>query len=872
MKSKVSKQSVTMLIIGFTLCGQVAAGVTFTQGPEVEGQRLKFAVSKPTDVEIAVLNAAGEIVRHWAAGVLGAENPPPEPLKQGLEQDLTWDGNDDQGNPAEGGPFSFRVRAGIKPEFDGFPLHHPHNSGRVLGVAAAPEGHIYVFHQHGTANSNQGSHDIKVYDHDGRYVRTLKPFAADIPQERVEATNAFQDDEGRLVPRIFNFQQLNFYPDPHSARLQSMPRHAIPAADSRGTVYWIAARGRRRTPLLISLDADGGVSRKDFLGPRILPDIDNLGLSQHYPRGTACLAVSSDDKYVYISGMSPSEGDDLIPCVFRVETETLGPGEIFIGNLDETGKEGALLTSPRGMATADGLLYVADRDADRVAVFREEDGSFVGQINVPRPDTIGVDPESGAVYVCSLSGDPPSLIKFDGYEKGNELYRTELPRARGRHRITVSAGARPIRIWMPALHYGAGFTCIEDKGDSFKTLGDPRPEGPRTIGPRDLSYDRDRDELYVKVSGEHWHRICGKTHSIVDTLFLGASHRMSDKATQMLAAPDGSLVTLSYRLGLMRWTRDAKPLNWDGLDTHGCPWGGIMTFTQNYLALHEDEIFFIPNAHYRGGERSRFTSLNVMGYDREERRTAIWQLSRGSIPRIDSKGNIYIATMVRDPKQPLPPFFDDKMPPLQERMRFSSAYWYSYMYGGIVKFTPEGGSIWFKEGEISDAVIGEMPEQLKNAPKKEFGFHYYLNPLETGQLQNAEWFRSGFSPYSETYPVGTPTCMCEGAGFDVDGWGRVFYPNLGQYRVEIIDNNNNWIGTFGHYGNEDSIGGGKAVETAYQHEGTEREHPDIPLAWPTYVAVSDTHAYVNDTLSNRVVAVRLNAELTETVEVPPTEE
>ena len=34
--------------------------------------------------------------------------------------------------------------------------------------------------------------------------------------------------------------------------------------------------------------------------------------------------------------------------------------------------------------------------------------------------------------------------------------------------------------------------------------------------------------------------------------------------------------------------------------------------------------------------------------------------------------------------------------------------------------------------------------------------------------------------------------------------------------------------------------------------------PEIPLAWPTYVAVSDTHAYVNDTVSRRVVKVKLN--------------
>ena len=89
--------------------------------------------------------------------------------------------------------------------------------------------------------------------------------------------------------------------------------------------------------------------------------------------------------------------------------------------------------------------------------------------------------------------------------------------------------------------------------------------------------------------------------------------------------------------------------------------------------------------------------------------------------------------------------------------------------------------------------------------------------------------------------------MCEGVGFDVDPYGRVFYPNLGQFRVEVVDTNNNWIGSFGKYGNQDSGGPDAKVR-----------RPEIPLAWPCYVAVSDTHAYVADTVNRRVVRVKLN--------------
>ncbi len=845
-------------VIGLAVCAQALAAVTFTQKPKASsGGRLTFAVSEPTDVEVAVVNAEGKIVRHWVAGMLDSQNPPPAPLKSGLEQNLIWDGKDDKGNTAQGGPFSFRVRARIKPEFDGFALENPHSMGRVYAVAVGPKGQVYAFDKHSTANGSMGNIDIKILNREGRYVRTLKPFQADIPHERTKATGAFSDDNGRLVPRMHNWQQLEFYPDPSKQRGRSLPGPygSFAAVDSSGRAYWLA--GKR----LVAVDADGGCAYDDFLGPKILPDAVQSKKTSFWK---ACIGVSSDDKYVYVSGMGQKKSG--LPCVVRVPVADRSAGEVFVGDPSKAGTEGGLLTEPRGVAAAKGKLYVADGKANRVVIFNEADGSYVGEFPVDTPDTLGVNPSTGEIYVCSIKKKKPGIIKFDA--KGKELYRGKVPKARGYWRIAVDASEDSVRIWMPNTHYGPGFTCIEDTGDALNILGDPRPEGLRVEGPRDLSYDRLRDELYVKISGERWHRICGKTHKLLDTLYLGASHKMSDKATQLLAAEDGSLITLSYRLGVNRWTRDAKPLNWDGKDTHRGTWGGIMTFTQNYMALHGDEIYFVPKPHYLGGSKSRFHTLNVMGFDHEERRTVIWQLTKGSIPRVDSKGNIYIGGMVRDPDQPLPAFFNERMSPLEERMKFSSEYWYSYMYGGIVKFPPEGGAIWYKEGEIGPSANGKMPEALKQAPKIKFGYHYYWNPLENGTLQNAEWYRSGFAPYSETYPIGTPTCMCEGAGFDVDDWGRVFYPNLGQFRVEFVDNNNNYMGHFGHYGNQDSIGGGKASETAYMYESSERSHPDVPLAWPTYVAVSDTHAYVNDSISCRVAAVRLNAELSETVAIP----
>jgi hypothetical protein len=179
------------------------------------------------------------------------------------------------------------------------------------------------------------------------------------------------------------------------------------------------------------------------------------------------------------------------------------------------------------------------------------------------------------------------------------------------------------------------------------------------------------------------------------------------------------------------------------------------------------------------------------------------------------------------------------------------------MYGSIVKFPPAGGAFtWVETDRLKNDFTG-LPESIRSAPAGEYQyFQGGRYPHKVCRVRGAEWVRFGYSPYSETYPAGTPVCMCEGAGFDVDPHGRVFFPELSQFRVRIVDTNNNPIATFGHYGNQDSGGPDAKVP-----------RPDIPLAWPTYVAVSDTHAYVNDTINMRVVKVKLDYAASATAEI-----
>ena len=859
--------SLLVLLATSALAAQDAP--TFTARPSAvrDGTRVRveFAASREGDATVSVHDAAGKVVRHLAAGMLGKNAP--EPFQAGsLRQVLDWDGKDDAGREAAGGPFIIRVALGMKPEFDGFLMYNPDATGRIVALAAGPDGKLYAFHADGTANGNMGGVKIKLFDREGRHLKALSPFPADIPVARIKALNPFTTTEGDLVPHVHNCETLSFYPDALGVRGRDMPEFTSqPAVDARGRAYWIV-----KGPAICALDADGGTPYDTFIGPRLLPEIKNLRMENQYLFGkdAPCLAASGDGKHLYVAGLWTGEfGKDKdhrpLPCVFRVSIEKRAPGEPFVGRLEEAGLEKGLLTAPRGLAVAKGVLYVADSAGDRIAAFREEDRSFLGEIRVKNPHSVGVDPDTGAVYVCTHTGTQTAdLLKFDGIGSGKELYRMALPKTGlspnwGVHRIAVDASARPVRIWVPDLPYSpCALKCIEDAGDRFADRGDPRRKDLHAEGPRDLSVDRVRDELYVKANGQNFYRFDERTGRLADTLEIGkvpglAGHGTA-VGTQLLPGSDGNLYTYNWSVGLLRLDRQGKPLSWKGQTTNIIGIGGVMCFQIRHLALPPfappEELYFVP-----GGGSPR--PLNVIGHDGKTRRTAIWQCFHGAIPRLDARGNIYLADMVKPPDRSYPEFFDGKLEPPPKQSGGGDRFWNSYMYGSIIKFPPSGGAIWYKPGLPKDAV-GEPPADLLAKPKIPVKVHFAYAPHDKAELQGALWTRFGFAPYSAHTSGMTSHCMCEGAGFDVDPYGRVFFPNLGQFRVEVVDTNNNFILSFGKYGNQDS--GGKDARVA---------KPEIPLAWPAYVAVSDTHVYVADTVNRRVVKIRLRAAAEERCEV-----
>jgi len=166
-----------------------------------------FALAAPADVEVAVTDAKGKIVRHLAAG---------------LSQTVTWDGLDDLGKAATGGPFKARVRAGMGVRFgrliggspytgaiDRMPYRAP-----VNGLAVDGEGNLYIklysmVGSHG--NSGLWPWHIRKFDKQGKYLATLLPYAPSTDPAKASGFTLLEAGDGAFIPATLTSLYPVFY-------------------------------------------------------------------------------------------------------------------------------------------------------------------------------------------------------------------------------------------------------------------------------------------------------------------------------------------------------------------------------------------------------------------------------------------------------------------------------------------------------------------------------------------------------------------------------------------------------------------------------------------------------------------------------------
>ncbi len=819
--------ALTAAVLAGTVSG--AGEVKFTAEPKAVGAggkvKITFGVSAPTDVEVAILDAKGNVVRHLAAGLLGKNAPAPL-RKDSLKQVLSWDRKDDFGKKVSAGPYTVRVGLGLKPEFDKILGFDPNTLDVVRGLAVGPGGELFVLNLGRHLHIGFGSTVCNILDRDAKYRRTIMPYQAKCFPDRVKEFGVLDLGEKGRYPWLHANHMKSVYPFSDQPALQQ----PVALVDGR---FVLTMKVRGKGAMLVAVDAkDGGVPKGGAFGPALGKEM----------AGLACLATALDGKTIYISGTLAQKGKRWKHAVYRAKwkDKTITP---FIGNPGEAGNGKERLNQPQGLAVDKaGNIYVADRGNGRVAVFSPE-GKFLSELPVENPYMLGVHRKSGAVYVLA-GGDPPDhIIKFKSRKDPKPAYSQKIPRImralKNKKRIDAypvftldDSAAEPV-LWVGSSTAWEAFQLFRfvEKGGK---LGAPeeKGKGPGFRDCMEIQVDRKREVVYfhqgggVANRGGRFLKVNGVDGKILKSL------RGPTVGSHFALGYDGYVYIVNgIAKRIYRYDRDLKPASFPGRDTNASDPIPGHRYSNHImgrgLAVRRDGTLYllhenVPTVHARYG----VSEWGPNGKMKKE--NLIASLSQGALSlRIDPAGNLYVGDPVKPAGQVVPPDLKGKVDAARKRQVDNH---YPIMYGSILKFPPTGGA------GVGPAIAGGRK-----------GILAYDAPVK---IKGDLWQYFGVGPIPAykggAYRHYIHKCSCEGLRFDVDGWGRVFAPDAARFRVVVLDTNGNEIGAFGQYGNQDSAGPGSAVPK-----------PEIPLAWPTAVGVSDRAAYVSDLLNRRMVRVKL---------------
>jgi len=821
--------------------------VGFAQPPALSkkgnGAVVTFALSKSSDVEVAVLNGAGEVVRHLAAGVLGGKQAPPPPLRPGLAQSLEWEGLDDFGKPAAGGPFMVRVRAGMGVALGRFVGEDPYTFGSISSISADETGRLYVGAFVGGLNQNMDT--LRVFGPDGAYERTLIPFSETLEPSRATGFSLWDPSRRCFRPKNGQSQLPRFYPWNGDVRVAGVSSKAGLVLTQGTNLY--------------RLDLDGGNLR----GPEPMwkPEAKLKNAAHNVPQ----LAVSPDGRFIYYANVAgtvydpkhPKEFDPQWPQgrVYRQDVSQPGrdPEKFFDLDLPNWEQSKYWLPNAWNCRTAAYHLTVDPRGnvligdlVNQQIVEVDPTGRKLSETKVEWPERVHVDGTSGALYVLSRLTPLPvestelKLVKIVG--RGAAARKTaELPLkiSVNRHGVGTALG----RIGTAAVLWigsSKGLTCVKDLGESLafvETKFKPRPKAQADWNR--LVVDAARDEIYTSDGGNLIYRYSGATGE-------GSVLEKDGKPFHGVDVAVGYDGLLYWRSGtgftgpLERTDRDLKPVPfasgshvlsptiYSRYGVGNCEKGlGVGPKGECYINfMYGWNKYFIagfgPEGKAIDGKylQGKIGNQAAENKDKKAYPPELHSAVVGPIPaacggiRVDLKGNLYVGLRVR-PKDFRPPAGLEKDP--------AFATW----TGSIVRFGPEGG-----------AVINAVKEDNPPAAAAQGAIE-----VEGGMaVAGAQFIYAGVAPFSgDGFGGGGSCCVCRVPRFDLDRFGRLIYTNAVTNSVALVDNAGNPILDFGTYGNFDAGRTGKSTS--------------VPLAWPTGASFGKDRLYVNDVYNRRVVRV-----------------
>jgi NHL repeat len=801
---------------------------------------ISFTVSAATDVEVAILDARSKVVRHLAAGVLGAKMPPPPPLKPGLSQKLEWDGNDDYGQKVSGGPFSVRVRAGMGARLEKIVGGDPyafysqqsgqgdHFQWKMAGLESKSDGKVYVMGN----TTFYGAQVIRQYDAAGNYIKTVFPPPAGKPVEEVKGWGVNVRADGSFTLKNGNNWQSSWMGNaPIAGNYGKIMAGLMSSPEKSKLVLRIGLR-------FLETDTNGTLrdcAPKPLFGSAKVPK-DGL-------RGPCYTALAPDGKHLYVSGLHSykrkprscralsvhTTGFWRDGQVFKMDRATRKMSVFFA--LDEKTVPGDMKTRARtigdqnyinpgaafhGVAVdTKGRVFVCDRQNKRIVVLGKN-GKLIREIpNVAYPDAIGVSPKSKALYVTTRYGSYSgkgklTLLKFNDWSKDSAPVLTlplwdkvgKFPQEsmmtvvehKGQVMVWVAYNTLPVRIYRDT---GAGLALVKD----FYQAG---PQ--RALDLQHMQVDQKTEAAYIDDASGWFFRITDWKNPRFEPCMDSTTKKRITASSAAIDSRNRYLYAkYQYGGGVRRYKLDGDritpaPVGASGNKVTGrimCGWGFSGIRERGMAASPDGGLATLGLALTRKADYS-----GPVNYWKPDPAKAPWQqvlfggLYKKPITggiRFDPRGNLYVGVRSSRAKNVPPGYAKDST--------------YRRVTARIYKFTATGS-----------VKSGGLYPTAPSAPAKIYDVHY--------------------GPMPGYYH--TPR-------FGVDGWGRVYYPNGVTSRVSIIDNQGNRILSFGTWGNRDSMGGlkGDLVPTK-----------DIPMACPNSVDATDDYIYVADMNNIRLLRLK----------------
>ena len=832
-----------------------------------ENIKISFAVDKATDVEVAILNVKGDVVRHLAVGLLGKNAPAPF-AKGTLAQVIEWNLLDDVGELATGKPFSVRVRVGVQEKLDTI-LGWNGNTifSGIVGLAVGKDGELYVME----SEVSRGRTILRVLDKDGQYSRTIAPYSSKVPESRLETVGRIEVG-GKKIPIMYSGHAGNVYPLMAGMKTQTMTFSPKGHLITFSAVGSIIEHGQER--YLMAFHPEGGVpDGLNLLGPQLRPGGTGGmgGAGEGYSRARDNVATSLDGEWIYLTQHIYSARfhgrKDKVDAdgrrkwkayhngIYRVKWSDTKLGEPWLGEQQE-GDDDEHFNDPQGIAVdKNGNLFIADRNNNRVMIFSDQ-GKLLGKFEVTAPEQIFVHNKTGEIYLLSRGIEEkrerpnrtPVLMKYSAWKKGVTPKKLAELDAPGLTVMTLDIDSAPVKIWAA---YSNKLLPIYDKNNMFE-------KGEAVSNSDGLGFS-----LFMSADPVNKRLVVDDDFNGYKTVTLpfdGGPKKSFVKGTDSAIDKDGNTYMLDGygSNSFSRYDKDGKPVPFSGTGSHKIMCGNYRGYGPN-LGMRGIEIapngdIYIFRANNYGLEDGTAGQVDCFGPDGKFKRAFVRGLGQGDCGLgVDAAGNVYIGNNVKPASNPIPPDFAGQVPATgwkfwkgdKREFPWSLTYYNPYLYhlGSVMKFGPEGGAIWgnFPVG-ASKSKFTPAPEywDASKAPADVTSYKsgYLYKDIK---VKGAKWRYPGFSlipPSNANW--GDPSCICMTSDFGVDPYGRCFVPNVLSYSIDVLDTGGNLISKIGGYGNADNAGGADAIE----------------FVCPAHVDIAAGKLYVSDWVNNRITVIK----------------